>query len=319
MNLPFSVLSCLFVAKNMSARVFIALGTASQVPTRHRNHNGYYIRWDDAGFLLDPGEGTQRQMIFAGVSASQITKIFITHFHGDHCLGLAGVLQRLSLDRVEHEVEIYYPAYGQKYIDNLRNSSVYHNVAKIVEKPFSNEGVIFESKTLTIETRKLDHTVESFGYRFQEKDDVTMLPEKLKELGVVGRNISKLKADGKIEINGKTIKLAEVSEFKKGVGVAFVMDTRICQNAIELANDTDYLICESTYLSAEIGDATKNGHLTSKQAAEIAKKAEAKNLILTHFSQRYLSTKEFVIEAKEIFENTIAVRDGDEVEILRRK
>jgi ribonuclease Z len=303
----------------MSARLFIALGTASQVPTRHRNHNGYYIRWDDEGFLLDPGEGTQRQMIYAGVSASQISKIFITHFHGDHCLGLAGVLQRISLDRVEHKIEIYYPEYGQKYVDNLRNSSVYHNVAKIVEKPFASEGVIFENKTLTIETRKLDHTIDSFGYRFQEKDDVTMLPEELKKLGVVGKNIGKLKADGRIEIDGKAIELSEVSEFKKGVGVAFVMDTRFCQNAIELANDTDYLICESTYLSAETVDAKKNGHLTSKQAAEIAKKANARNLILTHFSQRYFSTKEFVIEAKEVFENTIAVRDGDEVEILRRK
>jgi ribonuclease Z len=302
----------------MSARLFIALGTASQVPTRHRNHNGYYIRWDDEGFLLDPGEGTQRQMIYAGVSSSQITKIFITHFHGDHCLGLAGVLQRFSLDRVEHEIEIYYPAYGQKYVDNLRNSSIYHNVAKIVEKPFMSEGVIFENKILTIEAKKLDHTVESFGYRFQEKDDVTMLPEKLKELGVVGRNIGKLKTEGKIEIEGKTIDLSEVSEFKKGVGVAFVMDTRLCQNAFELAKDVDYLICESTYLSAETLDAKKNGHLTSKQAAEIARKSNARNLILTHFSQRYLSTKEFVIEAKEVFENTVAVRDGDQIEILRR-
>ena len=269
--------------------------------------------------MLDPGEGTQRQMIFAGVSASQITKIFITHFHGDHCLGLAGVLQRLSLDRVEHEVEIHYPAYGQKYVDNLRNSSVYHNVAKIVEKPFTSEGVIFENKTLTIETRKLDHTVDSFGYRFQEKDDVTMLPDELKKFGVVGRNIGKLKTEGKIEIDGKTIELSEVSEFKKGVGVAFVMDTRVCQNAFELANDVDYLICESTYLSAETIDAKKNGHLTSKQAAEIAVKSNARNLILTHFSQRYLSTKEFVIEAKEVFENSVAVRDGDHIEILRRK
>lgn len=303
----------------MSARLFIALGTASQVPTRHRNHNGYYIRWDDEGFLLDPGEGTQRQMIYAGVSASQITKIFITHFHGDHCLGLAGVLQRLSLDRVEHKIEIHYPAYGQKYVDNLRNSSVYHNVAKIVEKPFAGDGKVFENKTLTISTRKLDHTIESFGYRFQEKDDVTMLPDELKKLGVVGKNISKLKANGKIEIDGKMIELSQVSVFKKGVGVAFIMDTRICKNAFELANDTDYLICESTYLSAETADATKNGHLTSKQAAEIASKSNAQNLILTHFSQRYFSTAEFVSEAKEIFENTIAVKDGDQVEILRRK
>ena len=101
--------------------------------------------------------------------------------------------------------------------------------------------------------------------------------------------------------------------------MAFVMDTRVCQNAFELANDVDYLICESTYLSAETIDAKKNGHLTSKQAAEIAVKSNARNLILTHFSQRYLSTKEFVIEAKEVFENSVAVRDGDHIEILRRK
>src|SRR5215217_1904789 len=164
----------------MSARVFIALGTGSQVPTRERNHNGYFMRWDKQGFLFDPGEGTQRQMIFAGVSASQITKIFITHFHGDHCLGLPGVLQRISLDRVSHEVEIYYPEYGRKYVENLRNSSIYYNVANITEKPFSKAGVIFENENLIIEARKLDHTVESWGYRFQETDGVTMLPEKLK-------------------------------------------------------------------------------------------------------------------------------------------
>ena len=258
-------------------------------------------------------------MIYAGVSSSQITKIFITHFHGDHCLGLAGVLQRLSLDRVEHEVEIHYPAYGQKYVDNLRNSSIYHNVATITEKPFTDEGVIFESKNLTIESGKLDHTVESYGYRFQEKDDVTMLPEKLADLGVTGREIGKLKANGTLEIGGEIIKLEDVSVFKKGVGVAFVMDTRLCENAFRLAENVDYLICESTYLDAEIDDAKKNGHLTSSQAAEIAAKANAGNLILTHFSQRYLSIKEFVIEAKMVFENTIAVRDGDEIEILRSK
>lgn len=301
----------------MSARLFIALGTASQVPTRYRNHNGYFIRWDNEGFLLDPGEGTQRQMIYAGVSASQITKIFITHFHGDHCLGLAGVVQRLSLDKVEHQVEIYYHKSGQKYIDNLRHSSIYHNVAKIVEKPFLVEGVIFENDSLIIETKRLDHTAESYGYRFQEKDDVTMLPEKLAELGVVGKNIGKLKAEGNLELEGKIINVAEVSEFKKGVGLAFVMDTRLCPNAFELAKNTDYLVCESTYLSSETADATKNGHLTSKQAAEIAKKSDVRKLILTHFSQRYFSTEEFVKEAKEIFEETVAVRDGDQVEILR--
>lgn len=301
----------------MSARTFIALGTASQVPTRERNHNGYFIRWDREGFLLDPGEGTQRQMIFAGVTASQITKIFITHFHGDHCLGLAGVLQRISLDKVAHEVEIYYPSYGRKYIDHLRNSSVYYNVADISEKPFNTEGVIFESENLTIETRRLDHTVESWGYRFQEKDDVTMLPEKLKKFGVFGKNVAKLKSEKTLEIDGKKVTLEEVSVFKKGQSAAFIMDTKLCESAYELAKDVDILICESTYLAAETADAVKNGHLTSQQAAEIAKKANARKLVLTHFSQRYLSIERFVTEAKEIHENTVAVNDGEQIEIAR--
>lgn len=301
----------------MSARTFIALGTASQVPTRTRNHNGYFIRWDREGFLLDPGEGTQRQMLFAGVTASQITKIFITHFHGDHCLGLAGVLQRISLDKVAHTVEIYYPLYGRKYIDHLRNSSVYYNVAEISERPFNAEGVIYEDANLTITAKKLDHTVESWGYRFSEKDDVTMLPEKLKELGVFGKNIAKLKSEKTLEINGKKVTLEEVSVFKKGQSAAFIMDTKFCDAAVELAKDVDILICESTYLAAETEDAIKNGHLTSKQAAEIAEKANAKKLVLTHFSQRYLSTEKFVAEAKEIHENTVAVSDGEQIEIVR--
>jgi ribonuclease Z len=299
----------------MSSRVFIALGTASQVPTRERNHNGYFIRWDDEGLLLDPGEGTQRQMTFAGVSASQITKIFITHFHGDHCLGLPGILQRLSLDRIQHEVEIYYPAYGQKFVENLRNASVYYNVANIVEKPFAEAGAIFESETLSIETRRLDHSIESWGYRFREPDCVTMLPEKLKALGVFGKNVGRLKTEGKIEINGKTVLLEEASVFKKGLSAAFLMDTRICDAAFELARDVDFLICESTYLASETDEAVKNGHLTATQAAEIARRANAGKLVLTHFSQRYNSIEDFAREARTIHENTIAVRDGEQTEI----
>ncbi len=303
----------------MSQRRFYALGTASQVPTRHRNHNGYFLRWDDEGFLFDPGEGTQRQMIFADVSASQITKIFITHFHGDHCLGLAGVLQRLSLDRVTHTVQIFYPASGQQYLDNLKNASIYHNVAKIEEIPISKEGVIFKSKEFQIEARKLDHTVESWGYRLVENDSFTMLPEKLNEFGIKGRDIGKLKNNGVIELNGKTIKVEDCGVFKNGQIFAFIMDTRICKNAFRLAENADLLVCESTYLESEAIDAKKNGHLTATQAAEIAKKSNADLLILTHFSQRYLSIKEFVSEAKEVFGNVIAMKDGEFVDLAKRK
>src|ERR671917_1435812 len=126
----------------MSARTFFALGTGSQVPTRERNHNGYFVRWDDEGFLFDPGEGTQRQMTFAGVSASEITKIFITHFHGDHCLGLPGVLQRLSLDRIAHPVDVWYPASGQEFYDRLRRCALYNDTVDVRPHPVPEGGVV---------------------------------------------------------------------------------------------------------------------------------------------------------------------------------
>ena len=295
------------------------MGTASQVPTRERNHNGYFVRWDEHGFLFDPGEGTQRQMTFAGVSASEITKIFITHFHGDHCLGLPGVLQRLSLDRIAHAVEVYYPASGQKFFNNLKNASVYTNAAEIIEKPISAECVIFRDKNLIVETRKLEHSTESWGYRFREPDSVTMLPEKLKEFGVSGRDIGKLKETGAIEINGKIVQREDASAFKQGQSFAFVMDTGVCAAAYELARDADFLIIESTFLSSESKEAFDYKHLTARQAAEIARESNAKSLILTHFSQRYTNIENFAREAREVFPNSVAVADGQEIEFRREK
>ena len=112
----------------MSVRELIVLGTASQVPTRYRNHNGYLLRWDDEGFLFDPGEGTQRQMIYSNVASTAISRICITHFHGDHCLGLAGISQRISLDGAPHPVHVYYPRSGQKYYERLRKASIFQRL-----------------------------------------------------------------------------------------------------------------------------------------------------------------------------------------------
>jgi ribonuclease Z len=304
--------------KTMSYRRFTALGTASQVPTRERNHNGYFLRWDEHGFLFDPGEATQRQMLFAGIAASEITKIFITHFHGDHCLGLPGVLQRLSLDRIAHGVEVYFPASGRKYFENLKNASIYHEAVEIKACPFEQNGVIFEDENLIIETRKLNHTAEAWGFRLQEKDSVTMLPEKLNELGIAGRDVGKLKSQGKIEIGGKIIRREAVSVFKRGQIFAFVMDTGVCPAIIELAREADCFVCESTYLSNETAEAAAYKHLTARQAAEFARDARAKQLVLTHFSQRYASIAEFEKEACAIFPNSIAVADNQQIEIKRK-
>ena len=119
----------------MSDREFVALGTSSLVPTKTRNHNGDLLRWGASGILFDCGEGTQRQMTRAGVSARTIDVICLTHLHGDHCLGLPGVLQRISLEQVPHPVTVVYPAQGQEYVERLHRASIYHVEADFVFLP----------------------------------------------------------------------------------------------------------------------------------------------------------------------------------------
>lgn len=299
----------------MSARKFIVLGTASQVPTRQRNHNGYFLKWDDEGILFDPGEGTQRQMTLANVSATEITKICITHFHGDHCLGLAGVIQRLSLDKVAHTVEIYYPASGQKFFENLRDASIYYHTAKLQPCPITTAGILWQNEKATLSTERLAHSVESWGYRWKETDSVTMLPEKLAEYGLRGAEVGRLKQSGSVEKDGRVISLAAVSVPKVGQSVALVMDTGRCEAAVSLARNVNVLVCESTYLASEQAEAESRGHLTAQQAAMIAQEAQAQLLVLTHFSQRYTTIDEFVREAYPIHPNVIAVQDGDVVTV----
>lgn len=302
----------------MSARELIALGTASQVPTRYRNHNGYLLRWDDHGLLFDPGEGTQRQMIYAGVTTAAITRICVTHFHGDHCLGLAGISQRISLDRVQHEIAVHYPASGQVYFDRLRHASIFHDVAHITPRPIRTAGTIYEDADLTLSTLPLEHGVEAWGYRLEEKAKRTMLPDRLAAAGVRGPMVRRLMTEGSLEIDGRTVRLEDVSLPKPGQVFAFVMDTRLCKNAFELARGADMLVCESTYLHCDADLAHDHGHMTAVEAATIARDAGVRRLVLTHFSQRYTDTEAFVAEARAIHPDSIAARDCDVIPVPRR-
>lgn len=307
----------------MSDRELIALGTSSQVPTRHRNHNGYFLRWDDEGFLFDPGEGTQRQMLYGNLPASAIHHICVTHFHGDHCLGLAGVLQRLSLDRCDHPVTVYYPSSGQEYFERLRYSSIYYEAAKIIPKPIPHraEGLITLAKgeKYTLSAHALDHGVPAYGYRLEEPSGRRFLPEKLEALGIRGPQIGELSRKGSITIGEQVIKVEEVSLHKSGSVFALVMDTRACKGAVVLARDADLLVMEATYTAEDQALATDHGHCSSLDAARAARDAKAHRLALTHFSQRYLDTEQHVREAREIFANVFALRDLDHVIIPRRK
>ena len=178
----------------MSNRELVVLGTASQSPTRIRNHNGYLLRWDTEGLLFDPGEGTQRQMLFAGVTASQITRICITHFHGDHCLGLPGVLARISLDQVAHQVEIYYPAESEPVYQRLRHAALYRDPANLGARPVREAGTLASTPAFSLAARPLHHSVPTFGYRLAEPDGRRMLPDKLLALGITGPDVGRLRA-----------------------------------------------------------------------------------------------------------------------------
>src|SRR3954451_20194069 len=212
----------------MSVRQVTFLGTASQVPTRTRNHNAVFLQWDELGILFDPGEGTQRQMTLAGLSATQITHICITHFHGDHCLGLAGIVQRLSLDRVGHPVEIIYPASGQVFFERLRHASAFYEVATLVPRSVTvrpGETVtVCRAGKATVLACALDHGIDCQGYRLQEDDGIRMLPEKLAEAGVTGPAVRQLMQAGQIQAGERLVRLQEVSEPRPGQAFALVMD-----------------------------------------------------------------------------------------------
>ncbi|MBZ6174676.1 ribonuclease Z [Streptomyces olivaceus] len=301
----------------MSVRELVVLGTASQVPTRHRNHNGYLLRWDGEGILFDPGEGTQRQMLRAGVAAHDLNRICVTHFHGDHSLGLAGVIQRINLDQVPHEVTAHYPRSGRRFFERLRYATAYRETVSLTEAPVDTDGPLAVTPAYTLDARKLSHPVESYGYRLTEPDGRRMLPDRLAAHGIEGPDVGRIRREG--ALNG--VPLDEVSEVRRGQRFAFVMDTRLCAGVHALAEGCDLLVIESTFLDEDENLATDHGHLTAGQAARAARDAGVRHLVLTHFSQRYSDPGEFERQARAAgFDGELTVaRDLTRVPVPKRR
>lgn len=289
----------------MSVRDLTILGCSSQQPTRRRNHGAYLLRWNEEGLLFDPGEGTQRQFIYANIAPTCVTRIFVSHFHGDHSLGLGSMLMRLNLDKVTHPIHCYYPASGKKYFDRLRYGTIYHEKITVIEHPVHEDGIVHDDGKFRIEARFLKHGVDCLGWRIKEPDTRRFDPALLKEHGIQGPMVRELQELG--TLNG--VALDDVSSIRTGDIFSCVIDTRPCKNAIELARDAKMLLCESTYIDAQKELARRHLHLTAKQAAQIAHEANAKELILTHFSARYQDLRPFKKEAREIFPNTDTADD----------
>lgn len=303
------------------------LGTGAGIPAKLRNVTSIALKLLEERktvWLFDCGEATQHQILQTALKPRRIEKIFITHLHGDHIFGLPGLLGSRSFQSGDTELTIYGPKGLRQFIVvSLQISDTHLQYPlKIVE---IEDGVIFEDDQFIVEAAKLDHAVESFGYRIIEKDKPgTLNAKKLQEEGVPpGPIYAKLKKGESVELeNNKIIHGGDyLGPTIKGRIITILGDTRTCENAVKLASNADILVHESTFSADSEEMAYEYFHSTTSQAAKTAKRADVNVLCLTHISSRYglEDSKQLVEEAKSIFPNTYIAHDFFEIEIPTRK
>jgi ribonuclease Z len=291
----------------------IFLGTSCMKPTRERNHPAIFLSYRNEGLLFDCGEGTQRQLRLANLKPARITKIFITHWHGDHVLGLPGLLQTMASEKSEENagqvLEIYGPHGTKRFFDNMAKWLYYDARMEIAIKEVKG-GKAFENKDFYVEALELEHKVPTLGYSFVEKDKRKINMAFAKKAGIPeGPLLGKLQEGKAIEWKGKKVTVEEATLPKKGKKMTYITDTLLCENCIRLAKDADILVCEAVYTDELKEKAHEYMHMTAKEAAQLANSAGVKKLVLTHFSQRYKTTEEVEKEAKDYFGEVVSSFD----------
>jgi ribonuclease Z len=217
-------------------------------------------------------------------------------------------------------VTAHYPASGQVWFDRLRSASAFHDTVDLRPEPVHDDGVVATGRFGVLEARRLAHPVESFGYRLVEPDGRRMLPDRLAAAGVSGPDVRRLQQDGVLRVGGRTVQLAEVSVPRRGQRFAFVMDTRLCDAVPELADGVDLLVVESTFLAEDAALAERYGHLTARQAGQVAARCGVRRLVLTHFSQRYPDPRRYAEEAAAVYDGDLVVAaDLDRVPVPPRR
>ncbi len=297
----------------------VFLGTGSGVPTKARNHAAIWLRYEADCMLWDCGEGTQRQLLSAGLNFMKIDDIFITHWHADHWAGLIGLIQTMNLEKRRETLHIWGPD-AERFVGDILDLDYWGPAFEIIAHDVPSRGnsvsAIKEAKGYKILSIPMLHTVPSVAYCFQESDSWNVDLEKAKAYGLrQSPVIGKLKERGKITHKGKEIRLEDVAVCSKGVKAAYTGDTAPCKNIETLANEADMLIHDATFDSEQ----ENRMHSGAKEAAEIAKAAKVTQLVLTHFSRRYTSIKPLLEEAKKVFPSTIAAHDFLGLELKRKK
>lgn len=289
------------------------LGCNSAVPAHNRHPTAQVLQTPDHTFLIDCGEGTQMQMTLYKIRRSKISRIFISHLHGDHYFGLIGLLTSLGLNQRSGELHIYSPA-PLKEIINLQLDVCKANLPYIViYHDLENEQTIYEDKTIEVESFKVNHRVECWGFLFREKKNTRKIdPKKIKKYNVPTSFYESLH-EGKdfITKDNNVIKNEMLTTpVKPPRSYAYSADTSYFEPIIEKIRGVDLLYHEATYLHVLEEKAISRFHSTARQAAMIAKKAGVKKLLLGHFSSMYETLDEFKTEACEVFENTEVAEEG---------
>lgn len=272
--------------------------------------------------LFDCGEATQKQIMEAEISPMKIDDIYITHLHGDHILGLPGIIQSLAFRGRTRPLNIYGPIGIEETINHIINlgySTIGYDI--VVHSIQENEELIYEQSDFRINAKLMNHTVPNYAYKIEEIRQPKFIKSKALELGVPeGPLFGNLQRGQEIEVNGKIIKPEQVlGPPREGVKLIFSGDTQPDENMIDFAKNCDVLIHEATFDEALRDKAIENGHSTAKDAAKIAKEASVEKLILTHLSNRYTNSDILVNEAKELFKDTVYAKDFMQVIIENKK
>jgi ribonuclease Z len=294
------------------------LGTVSGIPSKQRNHPAIVLEYfgeEKHTLLFDCGEGTQLQLMKSGISFMDIDKIFISHWHADHFAGLIPLIQTMNLEKRQRELKIFGPE-AEKFVSDIVDLGYFglRFPVTAINVQFEGEEIslIDEDEEYQVFSIPVLHTVPSVAYCFKEKDKWSINVSKLKKLGLKrGFWLKRLKKFGKAEYKGREVKIAEVADLKPGLKVVYSGDTKPCKNMEKISENADLLIHDATFLEEEEGKA----HADVKQAAKIAKKANVKQLILTHISRRYQVPEELEKEARKIFPNTSVAYDFMKVKL----